>query len=99
MTVKSAFYTKSTVLAALQVAGKRHNLLVAASTSQMMVYDSERLVWAAKGPTCPVAIKAATFAGQQGDSLGCIQNSNAVNVARALCGEVHKQATGMYAAR
>ena len=55
------------LLTALQVAGKQHNLLVAASTSQMMVYNSERLVWAAKGATCPVAVKVASFAGQQGD--------------------------------
>ena len=57
------------MFAALQVPGKRHNLLVASATGQLMVYDHERLVWAAKGDICPVAIKVATFAGQQGDSL------------------------------
>jgi len=40
--------------------------LVAAATGQMMVYSHKRLVWAAKGDTCPVAVKVATFAGLQG---------------------------------
>jgi len=50
----------------MQVSGNRINLLVAAATGQMMVYSHKRLVWAAKGDTCPVAVKVATFAGLQG---------------------------------
>lgn len=50
----------------MQVSGNRNNLLVAAATGQMMVYSHKRLVWAAKGDTCPVAVKVATFAGLQG---------------------------------
>lgn len=53
----------------LQVAGSRHNLLVTAATGQMMVYNADRLVWAAKGDTCPVAVKVATFAGLPGRSI------------------------------
>ncbi|DBB01695.1 TPA: Protein PTHB1, variant 2 [Trebouxia sp. C0004] len=48
------------------VSGNRNNLLVAAATGQMMVYCHKRLVWAAKGDTCPVAVRVATFAGLQG---------------------------------
>ncbi|KAL0044614.1 hypothetical protein WJX82_002814 [Trebouxia sp. C0006] len=48
------------------VSGNRNNLLVAAATGQMMVYSHKRVVWAAKGDTCPVAVKVATFAGLQG---------------------------------
>jgi len=50
----------------MQVSGNRNNLLVAAATGQMMVYSHKRLVWAAKGDTCPVAVRVATFAGLQG---------------------------------
>ncbi|DBA69081.1 TPA: hypothetical protein ACH3X2_013241 [Trebouxia sp. C0005] len=50
----------------MQVSGNRNNLLVAAATGQMMVYSHKRLVWAAKGDTCPVAVKVATFAALQG---------------------------------
>ena len=50
----------------MQVSGNRNNLLVAAATGQMMVYRHKRLVWAARGDTCPVAVKVATFAGLQG---------------------------------
>lgn len=41
-------------------------MLVAAATGQMMVYSSDRLVWAAKGDICPVAVRVAAFGGQQG---------------------------------
>ncbi len=50
----------------MQVSGNRNNLLVAAATGQMMVYSHKRLAWAAKGDTCAVAVKVATFAGLQG---------------------------------
>lgn len=50
----------------LQVSGNRSNLLVTTGTGQMMVYSHKRLVWAAKGDTCPVAVRVATCAGVQG---------------------------------
>ena len=50
----------------LQVSGNRSNLLITTGTGQMMVYSHKRLVWAAKGDTCPVAVRVATCAGVQG---------------------------------
>ena len=66
---KSELDWSSGAMPLLQVAGSRHNLLVTAATGQMMVYNAERLVWAAKGDTCPVAVKVATFAGLPGRSI------------------------------
>ena len=44
----------------------KHNLLVAAATGQMMVYNQSKLVWAAKGDVTPVAIRLAAFANLSG---------------------------------
>lgn len=52
--------------AAVQVMEGRHNLLVAAATGQVMVYSQNKLVWAAKGVTVPVAIRVAAIADVQG---------------------------------
>ncbi len=57
------------MMAVLQVLGNRDNLLVTAATGQMMVYNNERLVWAAKGDTCPVVVKVATFGGLPGSFM------------------------------
>lgn len=52
--------------ATVQVTDGRHNLLVAAATGQMMVYNQSKLVWAAKGDVTPVAIRVAAFANLPG---------------------------------
>lgn len=72
---------RASVLPALQVSGNQSNLLVAAATGQMMVYSSDRLVWAAKGDICPVAVKVAAFGGQAGlISISMIQLLSLPNI-------------------
>ena len=59
-------------------------MLVAAATGQMMVYSSDRLVWAAKGDICPVAVKVAAFGDQPG--LIPMTTSWLIDLARYLVG-------------